>query len=96
MTTFADELAEFLAHGPSPDEIAAFRFSEAWAERLEDLIRRQKRDEATANERVEIESALALSHLVTLTKLRIARREQGGVVDPSPASESSNLVSAAA
>ena len=75
MSTSAEELADFLAASAAADDLAAFRFSEATARRVEDLIRREKNDEATAEEREEIDAALALGHLLTLTRLRIAERD---------------------
>ena len=87
MTTFAEELSAFLTDGPTPDELTAFRFSDAAGERLETLIREEKNGRATPDEREEIDSALALGHLLTLTRLKIARggRSLAAAPTPSPA-----------
>ena len=85
MTTFADEFADFLAVGPTPDELVAFRFSDAAAERLETLIREEKNGRATAEDREEIDVALALGHLLTLTKLKIARGNRALAAPPAAA-----------
>ncbi len=85
MMTFAEELADFLSVGRAPDELAAFRFSDAAGERLETLIREEKNGRATAEQREEIDSALALGHLVTLTKLKIARGDRSLAAAPTEA-----------
>ena len=72
MTTLTEELAAFLAAAPEVDELAGFHFSERGRRRVADLIRREKAEGATPDECEEIDAALALEHLVRMTKLRIA------------------------
>ena len=83
--TFTEELAELLSAGATPDELVSFRFSDAAAARLEVLIREEKNGRATPDERDEVRSALALGHLLTRTKLNIARKKRSLAVPPAAA-----------
>ena len=71
--TLTAEVAEFLGRGCTPEEVLDFHPSEEASERVGDLIARSKRDAGlTAEERVELDRALHLEHLVRLAKKNAA------------------------
>ena len=71
--TLTAEVAAFIARGPTPQEVLDFHPSEEASERVGDLIARSKRDAGlTAEERVELDRALHLEHLVRLAKKNAA------------------------
>lgn len=65
-----EEVIDFIAAGVSPDDVAAFRPSEATRERVSDLVRREKSAGLTADERSELDHYLQLEHLMRLAKAR--------------------------
>ena len=71
--TVVSELAEFFGRGPSLREIAEVQASEAVGQQLESLIRKSKTEGVSEEEEREIRNALAMGHLMRMTKA-IARR----------------------
>ncbi len=68
-TQAATEVARFLAHHPTPEQIVAFHPSPEVAERAYELIRTEREDLLTKEERQELESYLMIEYLMELIKL---------------------------
>ena len=68
-TQAATEVAQFLAHHPTPEQIVAFHPSPEVAERAYELIYAERDGELTEEERKEPESYLVIEHLMELIKL---------------------------
>jgi hypothetical protein len=62
------EFLAFLAHGPQPCEIIAFRPSQAAVERVQELLRRNEDGSLTPDEGAEMDDIAELDHLVTQVK----------------------------
>jgi O-succinylbenzoate synthase len=68
-----EEVVDFIAAGPKPGKIIAFKPSAITKERVADLIYREKTEGLTPAERSELEHYLQLEHLMRLTKARARR-----------------------
>jgi hypothetical protein len=62
------ELLAFLARGPQPAEIIAFRPSETATDRARELLHRNKKANLTAEDEAELDDIAELDHLVTQLK----------------------------
>lgn len=65
-----EEVIDFIAAGTTPQNVIAFRPSDAAQERLEDLLSRAKEDALSAEEKSELDHYLQLEHLMRLAKAR--------------------------
>ncbi len=65
-----EEVVDFIAAGTTPQNVIAFRPSEAAQERVEDLLSREKEGELSPAERSELDHYLQLEHLMRLAKAR--------------------------
>jgi hypothetical protein len=74
-TQAALEVARFLASRPSPEQILNFHPSAEVAERAYELIDTERAGGLSDEERAELESNLAIEHLMDLIKVE-ARRQQ--------------------
>ena len=74
-TPAAAEVAQFLAHHPTSEQIAAFHPSPEIAERAYELIHLDRDGSLTETERQELESYMFIEHLMELIKLE-ARRQR--------------------
>lgn len=72
-----DEVVSFFARGPSPDEIAAFRLSDATVECVRELLRKNSEGTLTADETDELDQCVQLDQLVLLIRSRAAANRQG-------------------
>lgn len=63
-----EEIIEFIARGTTPDNVVAFRPSDAAKERVGDLIGRAKNGGLNEQESAELEHYLQLEHLMRLVK----------------------------
>lgn len=68
-----EEVVDFIAAGPQPSKIIAFRPSAATKERVSDLTYREKTVGLTPDERSELDLYLQLEHLMRLAKARARR-----------------------
>jgi hypothetical protein len=68
-TQAATEIARFLAHHPTPEQIVAFHPSPEVAERAYELIRAERDDSLSEEEHQELESYLMIEYLMELVKL---------------------------
>jgi hypothetical protein len=73
-TQAATEIARFLAHHPTPEQIVAFHPSAGVAERAYELIRTEREGVLTADERQELESYVVIEYLMELVKLEAQRQ----------------------
>ena len=74
-TQAATEIAQFLAHHPTSEQIVAFHPSSEVAERAYDLIHKDRASSLTEEERQELDSYMVIEYLMELVKLE-ARRQQ--------------------
>ena len=65
-----EEVVDFIAAGTTPQNVIAFRPSEAAQERVEDLLSREKDGELSPAEKSELDHYLQLEHLMRLAKAR--------------------------
>jgi hypothetical protein len=68
-TQAATEIARFLAHHPTPEQIVAFHPSSEVAERAYELIHADRDGSLTEEERKELDSYLVIEQLMGLIKL---------------------------
>ena len=68
-TQAATEVAQFLAHHPTPEQIVAFHPSPEVAERAYELIHADREGELPEDERKELESYMVIEYLMELVKL---------------------------
>ncbi|HLI05569.1 MAG TPA: hypothetical protein VKV40_03280 [Ktedonobacteraceae bacterium] len=68
-TRAATEIARFLAHHPTPEQIVAFHPSPEVAERAYKLIHTERDGSLSEEERQELESYLVIEYLMELVKL---------------------------
>lgn len=77
MSRAYEEIVDFIASGPSPQNVVEFRASDATRERVADLIRREKDEALDPDEISELEHHLQLEHIMRLAKSRARLRVQG-------------------
>ena len=65
-----EEVVDFIAAGTTPQNVIAFRPSEAAQARVEDLLSREKDGELSSAEKSELDHYLQLEHLMRLAKAR--------------------------
>ena len=62
------EVIEFLASGPRPEEIVAFRPAEDHVERSRELLYKNRESQLTETEEAELDQMEHINHLMTLLK----------------------------
>ena len=65
-----DEVLTFLLSSPTPEQIAAFRASEAAQDRLRHLLEANRMGTLTQAERAELDDACNINHLFKLLKAK--------------------------
>jgi hypothetical protein len=73
-TRTATEIAQFLAHHPTPEQIVAFHPSTEVAERAYKLIHAERGGLLAEEERQELESYVVIEDLMELIKLEAQRQ----------------------
>jgi hypothetical protein len=68
MSALRREVLSFLARGPKPAEIVAFRASEAAAERMRELLQRNRDGALTPADEAEMDEIEEIDSLVSLLK----------------------------
>ncbi len=68
-----EEIVDFIAAGTSPQNVIAFRPSEAARQRVWDLVARQKTESLSQEETSELEHYLQLEHIMRMAKARAQR-----------------------
>ena len=66
------EMIDFLARGPTPVQIAAFKVSPSVQARLEELLDKNREEGLTDPETAELEAYAQVNHLLLLLKARAA------------------------
>jgi hypothetical protein len=69
--TLIEEVADFLARGPSADEIANYRISEQTQERVRKLMDKNEEGTLSPDEATELDEITMLDHLFTLVRARL-------------------------
>lgn len=69
-STIFDEITDFLASTPTPEEIIAFRPSEANDLRLHYLLDQNSQRSLTSEEREELDEFLRMSHLLKMIQIK--------------------------
>ena len=64
------EMIDFLARGPSPEQIAAFKVSPSAQARLEELLEKNRENELTDEEAAELDIYEQINHVMLLLKAR--------------------------
>jgi hypothetical protein len=62
------EMIDLLTSGPTADQLLTFKISESAQERLEELLRKNREEELTAEERADLNTYLRLSEYLTKLK----------------------------
>jgi len=65
-----EEIIDFIASGTNPANVVAFRPSDQAKSRVSDLIEREKTEELSIEETVELDDYLKLEHLMRMAKVR--------------------------
>ena len=65
-----DEVIEFITAGPSIRNVANFQASAEAKARVESLIRKEKTDGLTPEEKSELDDFMTLEHIMRLAKAR--------------------------
>ncbi len=73
----ADEVLDFLASSPTPDQIVAFRFSTAVNDYLQRLMDKNSAGTITPDELEEFHEILRWEHMVNMLALRIQVKRAG-------------------
>jgi hypothetical protein len=64
------EMIDLLTSGPTAAQLLAFKISDSAQERLEELLRKNREEELTAEERADLNTYLRLSEYLTKLKAR--------------------------
>jgi hypothetical protein len=64
------ELADFIVSQPILEEIVSYRVSPILQQRIDDLLDKNREENLTFDERIEMEKILAISHLISLAKIK--------------------------
>ena len=73
-----EEIVEFMAAGPSVGNVANFQASAPVQERVELLIRKEKTEGLSPEEKMELDDFMQLEHLMRLVKARARRNLSHG------------------
>jgi hypothetical protein len=65
-----EEMLDFLASGPSPEKIVAFKVSPAAQARLEELLEKNRQEGLTDEEAAELDVYSQVNHILILLKAR--------------------------
>lgn len=75
--TAFDDITDFLATNPSPEEILAYKFSDDLQERLIDLMERNREDELLPGEKEELFDIIRADDIIRLLKIKTRLRLKG-------------------
>ena len=68
--TLFDEITDFLISSPSAEQIIEFQASNNLNQRLHDLLDKNKSDNLSADEQIELDTFIKIGHLLTLLKAK--------------------------
>jgi hypothetical protein len=77
MTVAYEEFVDFLAAGPTPQDVVNFRPSDQAKAHVADLIQRQKSTGLNSEETAELNHYLHIEHVLRLAKARARQRLAG-------------------
>lgn len=66
-----DEVVTFFSRGPSREEIAAFRLSDATVARVQELLQKSSAGTLTPDEADELDQCVQIDRMVTLIRSRV-------------------------
>lgn len=69
-----DEIIDFIASGPSPQEILAFKPSASMQNRVDELLEKKRESGLSESEAREVEQFLMVEHIMRLAKARARQR----------------------
>ena len=69
-----DEIVDFLASGPAPEDILAFMPSESLVKKAEELLWKKQNDELSESEKQELDQLMMVEHIMRLAKARARKR----------------------
>jgi len=72
-----EEVVEFFAQGPSRQDIAAFRLSEAAQDRVRELLRRNAAATLSPEETHQLDQMVLLDDIVSLIRARVHGSQPG-------------------
>ena len=72
--TLFNEILDFLASTPTPEQIVAFRPSATLQERASYLLDRQRDGTLTADESTELDEIARMNHFMSMLKIRARKR----------------------
>ena len=72
--TFFDEILDFLASTPTPERIIAFEPPDALQQRLSDLLAKNRSDQLTESEKVELDEFLRMNRFMSRLKLKARQK----------------------
>jgi len=72
--TLFEEVIDFLASTPTPEQIIAFRPSDPIQQRARDLLDKQRTSTLTANEQRELDELGTLNHFMSMLKIRARQK----------------------
>lgn len=77
-TKLLDEITDFLSGNPTPEEILAFKPSEALAQHALSLLERNRKNQLSPEEHAEMEEFMKMDHFMTLLKAKTRLKLTGG------------------
>ncbi len=69
-----DEVLEFLASTPTPEDIVAFQPSEALQHRASELLEKKRHDLLTAEDMSELEEFARINQFMSMLKIRARKK----------------------
>jgi hypothetical protein len=73
-TILFDEILDFLASTPTPQQIIAFKPSDTLQERLDDLLERNRQETLLPDEREELDEFLRMNHFMNMLVIRARQK----------------------
>jgi hypothetical protein len=73
-TILFDEILDFLASTPTPQQIIAFKPSDTLQERLDDLLERNRQETLMPYEREELDEFLRMNHFMNMLVIRARQK----------------------
>jgi hypothetical protein len=73
-TILFDEILDFLASTPTPQQIIAFKPSDTLQERLDDLLERNRQETLMPDEREELNEFLRMNHFMNMLVIRARQK----------------------
>jgi hypothetical protein len=73
-TILFDEILDFLASTPTPQQIIAFKPSDNLQERLDDLLERNRQETLMPDEREELNEFLRMNHFMNMLVIRARQK----------------------